>query len=167
MNIFREDTTGEAFTSFSQLRAYLTSKLMWDVDADMNALMDDFFDKFYKSGAGYMREYFNLMQGHCMTLDATLSGGYHKTCYFEIDPNKWPIRIMEQALDLIAKAEATYEPIKATDSALYEKLKLRTLQESVCVRALIMDNYGTYYNIEALGLASYRKPQIKKRRYKK
>ena len=51
--------------------------------------------------------------------------------------------------DLIAKAEATYEPLKTSDPNLYEKLKLRTLKESVCVRALILVNYGSYYNIEA------------------
>lgn len=149
VQIFRQDTTGEANNSFSELRAYLTAKLMWDVNADVPALMDDFFDKFYKSGSGYMREYFNLMQSHCMMLDATLSGGYHKTCYFEIEAKKWPIRVLEKALDLIAKAEATYEPLKTTDNSTYEKLKLRTLKESVCIRAMILVNYGSYYNIEA------------------
>ena len=84
-----------------------------------------------------------------MTLDATLTGGYHKTCYFEIDVNKWPIRVLEQALELIAKAEATYEPLKTSNPSLYEKLKLRTLKESVCVRAIILEHYGSYYNIES------------------
>ncbi len=149
VQIFRQDTTGEPNNSFSELRAYLTAKLMWDVNADVTALTNDFFDKYFKSGSKYMRQYFDLMQGHCMMLDATLTGGYHKTCYFEIDVNKWPIRVLEQALDLIAKAEATYEPLKTSNPSLYEKLKLRTLKESVCVRAIILAHYGSYYNIES------------------
>jgi hypothetical protein len=148
-NIFRQDTTGEAFNSFSQLRTYLTAKLMWNVDEDVDALTKDFFDKFYKSGAKYMYEYYDLMRTHCMMMDAQSPQGQHVLNYFDLDPEQWPISILEKALSLIEKAAATYEILKQTDPDSYDMMYTRVLQESVCVRFMILENYASYYNINS------------------
>ena len=148
-NIYRQDSTAEASNSFAAFDAYLTAKLMWDVDADVDALTQDFFTKYYESGAKDMLAYFNLMRSHYKMLDATLEKGVHNTCYFRLDPNNWPIRVLEQALAYINSAAASYESLKATDPDRYEVMYLRTLRESVCVRSMILENYSAYYNINS------------------
>jgi len=37
------------------LNLYVLAKLMWDADADVEALLNDYFDRFYVEAAGYMR----------------------------------------------------------------------------------------------------------------
>jgi len=148
-NIFRQDTTGEAFNSFSQLRAYLTAKLMWDVDTDVDAATKNFFTNFYKSGADYMYQYYTLMRSHCMMMDAQSPNGQHIVNYFMLDPTQWPISVLEKALSLIEKAAETYESMKTTNPDQYDKMYVRVLQESVCVRFMILENYASYYNINS------------------
>lgn len=148
-NIFREDTTGEAHNSFSQLRAYLTAKLMWDVDIDVDAATNDFFDKYYKTGASAMMKYYDLMRSHCALMDAQTIKGQHAVNYFPLDAAQWPISVLENALALIDEAAATYEPLKVTNPDLYNMMYLRTLQESVNVRYMILVNYASYYNINS------------------
>lgn len=46
-------------TGFSRLKAYLNSKLMWNVDADVSALTDDFFGNYFGVASSYMRKYFD------------------------------------------------------------------------------------------------------------
>lgn len=46
-------------TGFSRLKAYLNSKLMWNVNADVAALTDDFFSNYFGVASSYMRKYFD------------------------------------------------------------------------------------------------------------
>jgi hypothetical protein len=52
------DTGGE----FYELKAYILAKLMWDVDADVNKVMDDFFTGYYGNAGKIIREYSDLLQ---------------------------------------------------------------------------------------------------------
>jgi hypothetical protein len=56
---------------------------------------------------------------------------------------------LEKALSLIEKAMATYESMKTTNPDQYDKMYVRVLQESVCVRFMILENYASYYNINS------------------
>jgi hypothetical protein len=47
-------------TEFGELRAYLLAKLMWDPDADVRAVMDDFLFGYYGPAAEYIRHYIDL-----------------------------------------------------------------------------------------------------------
>lgn len=71
-------------------------------DADLQQLMDDFIDNFYKTGAPYMRQYIDMMRSYYDILDVTTDGGYHITNYQDVTVfgSKWPARIFEQAIDL-------------------------------------------------------------------
>jgi hypothetical protein len=59
--IFEEgnpDTGGE----FHELKAYILAKLLWDVNADVNKVMDDFFTGYYGNAGKIIREYSDLLQ---------------------------------------------------------------------------------------------------------
>jgi hypothetical protein len=51
------DSGGE----FAELRAYLLAKLLWDPNADVDALMDDFLGGYYGAAGPLIREYVDLM----------------------------------------------------------------------------------------------------------
>ena len=48
---------------FSELRAYLISKLLWNPDCDVENVIDDFMYGYYGRSGKYIRQYFNLLQG--------------------------------------------------------------------------------------------------------
>jgi hypothetical protein len=59
--IFEEgnpETRGE----FYELKAYILSKLMWDINADVNKVMDEFLTGYYGSAGKIIREYIDLLQ---------------------------------------------------------------------------------------------------------
>lgn len=147
-NIFRQNTTTStaSMRSFMALNTYLNSKLMWNVDEDVNALISEFMTNYYGDGAKYMSELLNLLRSHCDMMDKTLEGGVHHTCYYDVDATQWPISVLEKALALTEKATACYEGLKTTAPERYETMVLRVLQESVCIRWMILENYPSYYN---------------------
>ena len=149
VNIQRQSTTGSEIRSFGALTGYLTAKLMWDVDDDMATLTNNFFKNYYKSGAEYMQQCFNLLRTHCNKLNNERTDGAHFNCYYIINQSDWPIRLLEQALELINKATDSYAPLKTSDPILYNKLCERTLVESVCIRWMILANYEFYYDVAA------------------
>lgn len=48
---------------FSELRAYLISKLLWNPDCDVENVIDDFMSGYYGRSGMFVREYFDLLQG--------------------------------------------------------------------------------------------------------
>ncbi|MBQ42909.1 MAG: DUF4838 domain-containing protein [Gemmatimonadetes bacterium] len=46
---------------FSELRAYVIAKLLWNPDADAEALVDDFISGYYGEAAAFIRQYVDLM----------------------------------------------------------------------------------------------------------
>lgn len=59
---------------FADLRAYLLAKLMWNPDADVDALMDDFLNGYYGPEAGpYIRSYIDLLTANLAESGRSLS----------------------------------------------------------------------------------------------
>lgn len=48
---------------FSELKAYLISKLLWNPEAEVEPIINDFMYGFYGRSGQYIREYFDLAQG--------------------------------------------------------------------------------------------------------
>ncbi len=130
--------------SFGNLKLYLNSKLGWDVDANVDQLVDDFFDNYYKAASGSIRQYFEELRTHCAMLKATES--FKGICGSGIgsfeDRKLWPEGVVYSFMKHIEQAYEDILPIKETDSALYEKLRLRILMESMMPRYLSLRFYG-------------------------
>jgi hypothetical protein len=66
-----EQGNREVGGEFAALRAYLISKLMWNPDADVDTLMNDFLDGYYGQGGKFIRTYIDEMR------EALLESGAH------------------------------------------------------------------------------------------
>lgn len=150
VNMMLQYTTGSGLASMSDLNVYLNSKILWNVYADQEKLIDDFMNAFYKTGAPYVKEYLNLMRSHLAAVNVEQAGNFHMGMYSTDTPSyqtakTWSRAVLEKALDLLGKASATYDEIE--DAEQRERLKNRVLRESVCVRYIVLSNYESYYNI--------------------
>ncbi len=71
MRMFRENGVKGVFeqgccsqrgsTDLNELRAYILTKLMWNADADVNRLIEEFTDYYYGAAGKYIREYIDLL----------------------------------------------------------------------------------------------------------
>ena len=152
INMMLQYTTGSSLASMSDLNVYLNSKILWNVYADQEKLIDDFMNAYYKTGAPYVKEYLDVMRSHLAAVNAESEGEFHMGMYDNDTPSygtaqTWSKAVLEKALDLLEKASATYDGIE--DAEQRERLKNRVLRESVCVRYIILGNYESYYNIYA------------------
>ncbi len=149
--IYRQNSTGSAVKTMGALETYLMGKLMWNVDEDLNELMDNFFTHYYKSAAPYMRKYFDHMRNYIAWKNANSSGGFHMMCYdtYSPDLNKaytWPIRVLEQAQDYLQQALNATQlgDDEAENTVLYD----RVLTEIACSKYLLAINYKEYYTVD-------------------
>ena len=85
--------SGTSYSEFAELRTYLIAKLLWDPDADADALLDDFIYNFYGDAAPYIRQYIDIMHDALETSSDGLSiYGYP---YDGIDSYLTPVLIRE------------------------------------------------------------------------
>ena len=62
---------GNYWGEMSELRAYLISKLLWNPEADADAIIDDFVNGYYGNAGPYIRQYIDTMRY------ALIESGHH------------------------------------------------------------------------------------------
>jgi hypothetical protein len=67
-----EQGNREVGGEFAALRAYLISKLMWNPDAEVDTLMNDFLDGYYGQGGMFIRTYIDEMREALLESEAHL-----------------------------------------------------------------------------------------------
>jgi hypothetical protein len=91
-------------TAFAHLKDYIDSKFQFNVNADYNQVLEDYFNYYYLDAAKEMRDLFNLIQAQSAYLDETvptISGGI----YDEIGNKEyWPRLLIEEMIDIIDQA---------------------------------------------------------------
>ena len=132
-------------TAFTDLKDYIDSKFQFNVNADYQQVLDDYFQYYYMDAADEMYSLFNLIQAQSAYLEQTvptISGGI----YDEIgEPEYWPRLLLEQMMDKIENAYAAVEKYKETDPQLYNNLVKRIKKESIFPRYVLCMYYGDYY----------------------
>lgn len=141
--VFIEGNNGpESYSVFKNLRAYLISKLGWEVDADVHKLVDDFFVNYYKEAAPYMKQYFDELTTYCAYLKATTNISGVTGSVGVNDAKFWNKGAVLGWMELIDKAYEAIEPIKNSDVELYNKLYNRILCESLSPRYILLQFYA-------------------------
>lgn len=136
---FESPMTKNSYYPFGNLNVYLFSKLGWDVNADVQTLVDNYFEHYFKNAAGSMREYFDSMTAYYAYLKnytdftGTIGAGGQN-----LDARFWPEGILQGWLNSIEQAYLDIEPLKYTDKALYDEIYSRILYESLSPRYLLM-----------------------------
>lgn len=143
--IFFEAPLGiKEYYVFGQLRLYLMSKLGWNVYADVDVLIDNFFTNYYKDAAPYMRAYFDSLTAYMAYLQENVNGF---TGVGSGNINKaefWQQRVLEQWLYMFDQAYEAIEPLKETDPALYQELYDRINYDSMSPRFLLLKHHPKY-----------------------
>lgn len=128
---------GEA-TGLAELEAYLCAKLMWNVNADVNALIKEFTDALYGSSAKYIREYAELLCGAVK--------GKGLSLYYKPDAEFITEELVNKSAELFEKAIAAADNKEILDRIEKEYLSVRFLK----IAHMPLDKEGREELIDAL-----------------
>ena len=131
-----------ASTGFQMLKVYLSSKLMWNVDADVEKLTAGFFDHYFKAASETMYDLFTSIRLNYLWMSESLGvSGWIGTRVNTSDYFK--LNTLLEWEKLINKAYSDIQFLQISDYAVYKKVYSRIKLESLFVRYLLIDLYGT------------------------
>lgn len=143
-------------SAWSMLKIWLYSKMTWNVNADVNALIDEFFELYYMEAAQPMREYFEAYRSWAQYQKEVLGyGGSRSIFYSALKQELWPQRTLDMWLEKIQEALDCIAPLAESDAARYAILYDNITCERNAVIYLLLSLYsGNYSNEE---VAQYRR----------
>ncbi len=142
--VFNETAQPHMINPFGELKTYLTSKLTWDNGADLNELVDDFFDDYYGVASESMWKMYDRLLSYMAPMLSTGSpylqvmngaGSYYQIEY-------WDKEILDELLHYVDMAYADIAPIQAQNPELYSSLSDRIKRESLMARYLLIEHYA-------------------------
>ena len=138
-------------TGFGVFKNWLHSKLEWDVNADVNALTDDFFNGYFMEGATAMRQAYDGWRDWAKYQSSELGYNGWRSVYANALQQKfWPKDKVEKWLALTEQAKKDVEIHKAENPTLYQQLCEHISYESIAFRYLLISLYAEDYTEEEL-----------------
>jgi len=120
---------------FAELRAYVIAKLLWDVDCDVDKVIDDFMYGYYGRSGQYIREYFDLLHAQ-VTPDTHIHLGLRP------DDKIFSDKFVRDADQIFNKAEVVADNDEIKERVEMARLPLMYLK---CRRDPVNSKYdGTY-----------------------
>ncbi len=107
--------------AWEELKLYVGSRLLWDINQDYDALAEEFIENYYGEAAGKVQEMWDVMttyQEYANT-ELKMSGSLYMSL---IDPEKkfWHLSYVEATRKLLDEAFEAIAPLKETDPGRYQ-----------------------------------------------
>ena len=146
--ISRQAATGATWFPFSELQNYLYGQLTWETDQDLQMLINDFMDNYYKDAAPYIKEYFYLMRSRIALIDReqALDDNYvlHYKAYsvgYVMSTENYSKKFVEHCYELFEKAKAACD-----ETTIVGKTALsRVEKEMMGLDYIHLEFYESYY----------------------
>ena len=132
---------------FQAMRDYVQAELMWDVDQDINVLIDNFINQYYRQAAPYIKEYFNLINANYALMEQTKGFKWYAGPWESRDnalAEYYPKAYLNRCLELLDSAKKAVEAVE--DESLKRTLMTRLEKEELSPRFIILENYKEYYD---------------------
>lgn len=132
------------------LKNYLSAKLMWNVNADVEALTDEFFDNYFGAAAQRMRNFYEQQRVHTRVLTEEKGFGGLRSVYFAaVNASYWPRQLL---LDWKAMCQEAYQsilPLKDSDRAAYDAIEKHIMMEQISLDYLLIKLYFSSFSPQA------------------
>ncbi len=146
-DILDQGSRDSSYLVFNQMRDYVQAELMWDVDQDINVLIDDFITHYYKDATPYVKEYFNLINSNYALMERTQDYVWYADAWGSRDnalAKYYPKQYLNQCLEIFERAFNAAEQI---DDASTKGIVLNRLnKEELSPRYMMLDLYRSYYD---------------------
>ena len=135
--IYTQGATDTVTGCFRDMREYVESKLMWNVDDSYEQLAKDFIDHYYYDAAPEIYEYYQTIRDRLVEYHANRGDGggiYANICNKDI----YPYSVIRYFKQLFKQGLEKIEKYKETDIDFYNNLKARIMKEYLSVIYLNM-----------------------------
>lgn len=144
-------------TAFTKLKDYIDSKALFDVNVNVNDVIDKWFKGYFKDAAEPMREFFDELQTHLEYLQTEYAADLPGTIYDKIGKENtekfWKKKTIDGYLGYIDGAYAAIEKYKTSDPELYSLIHDHITIESLFPRYVVCKYYaGTLRSDELLSM---------------
>lgn len=132
-------------TAFNHLKIWLDSKLRWDVNADYEALINEFFDNYFGAASASMKQYFDDLRIWFNHQENYL--GISGSIYANTQTRKfWTKGVLDGFMRSIEQAQDDIAALERSDPYAYSAIGDRIALESVSVRYLLFKIYASDYS---------------------
>lgn len=148
LDIFTQLAAHTDGVAFNRMMVYLRTQLMWNAHQDVETLIDNFINAYYKDAGPIIKEYFNYMRSEYEILrlkGSTEQGGYDGKIYGKVLYTIWDYAQVLQMKSFFDRAFAAIEPLKTTDYETYSIVYKRLTTESLFYRYVLIDRFSSYY----------------------
>lgn len=142
VHLFKQFASGTNVYPFANMRTYLFGKLSWDLDQDMESLIEAFMAQYYKDAAPYIREYFDFIISYWAVHDAEVGHNFHANNSTSASVDAWPRNIVEKSLAIMDQALEAAKNM--ADKELGTVVYKRVLEEKFCIEMQKLTNYSAY-----------------------
>lgn len=140
--------------AWGNLKNYITCKLHWDVDANVEVLTKDFFRNCYKDAWEIMYNVYSEFRAHWKVLKykaeqenraqdkddlGSIFGGLSKREF-------WGLTMLESWVAQFKDAIKAIEPLKQTDKGAYDTAYMMICGELICPMSIILDLYKSEFS---------------------
>ena len=140
-------------TAFTDLKGYIDSVFMRDVNADYETVLTNYFTNYFGPAATSMRNMFNAIVAKCDEIESSYNGlgrGIYDDLnnidggWFGEDTIYWSEDCLNELLDYISAANTAIDD-SSLDEAMKATLRNRVLKESLFPRYVLYKEYGSSY----------------------
>lgn len=143
------DTQENGNSGWTRAKQYVMSKLMWNVDLNMEEVLDDFFANYFDVASETMRELFETDRQWMRHIYGDLgSNGSIFEDMLRTEYYSYPV--LKKAMEGIEQAYEDIEVYKESNPKRYKQLYDRITLESLQYRYIIVSLYGTEYDANEL-----------------
>jgi hypothetical protein len=142
-------------TAFSDLKAYIDSKFMHNVNADYDEVLNTYFTNYFGAGATKMRNFFDKVVARCEEIEANYAG-LGRGIYDEIENTSgflgmggtkyWTKTWLEECVTLCDEAKAAIDADTTLTDAQKTAFKNRITKESLFPRYVLCTSFANSYS---------------------
>ena len=137
----------------TMLQQYLYSRLFWDVNLDLNELLEEFYEKyFHKELVPFVKKYFEIMENAVYNTDKETHYKTHSGMYFSdenllFSEKVFTKEVLTSAISAIEQGVEKVATLPLTDG---EKNKLRTKLTSILIQAemMLLAHYTAHFGTQ-------------------
>jgi hypothetical protein len=117
--IFAEaDSVTNGVGDFTQLRAWLLGKLMWDPNLDQDKLIDEFLNGYYGAAGPYLGQYLDLIEQSFLSEKRKLTAYNDNFSFFTLDVTNRAIALFDEAAQAVKDDPALSARVRRTRLSL-------------------------------------------------
>ena len=136
--------------AFDELRGYVESNLMWNLDLRYEDLVQDFMDHYYKEASEYMHNIYVDLRDQYTYYQCSLEPSSGSIYGNTTNSKLYPASFVRKLDGYYTEAVKSIEPLKQSDPNTYQTVYNRIMKEYLSLIYIKMSLYRSYYTQEQI-----------------